>query len=136
MISSVDLDIVHLAAFVGFLGFIAFMSASQGQGGMRDTPLTKERAETIALKAIADLKSGNELVIQEEKTIEREFGWVFFATTRKYLETNDPKYLMPGIGPLVVNRVDGSAQFLSTSVHPASAIDEYERRWKESQKRE
>ncbi len=134
MISCVDSNITHLAAFVGFLGVIAFMSVSQGQGGMRDTPLTKEQAQTIALKAMADLKSGNELVIQEEKTIEREFGWVFFATTRKYLETNDPKYLMPGIGPLVVNRVDGSAQFLSTSVHPRSAIDEYERRWKESQK--
>jgi hypothetical protein len=133
MISCIDLDIVRLSVFVAFLGVIALMSVSEGQGGT-DIPLTKERAQAIAVKAVADLNSRNELVIQEEKTIEREFGWVFFVTTRKYLETKDPGSLMPGIGPLVVNRVDGSAQFLSSSVHPSQAVDEYARRWKESQK--
>jgi hypothetical protein len=58
------------------------------------------------------------LVLEEEKTVEREFGWVFFYTTRKFLETRDKKHLMPGNAPLVVLKEDGSTHYLGTSLAP------------------
>lgn len=94
----------------------------------------QQRALDIAKKQVLDLKSRHELVIQEEKTIERDFGWVFFVTTKKYLETKSPGDLVPGIGPLVVERDTGGSKFLSTSVPPSLAIEEYERQWRERKK--
>jgi len=95
---------------------------------------TKEDALKIAQQSIVDPNSPHELVIQEEKTIQRSFGWIFFPTTRKYLETGNPAFLVPGVGPLVIERDSGRAIFLTTSVSPVKAIAEYERRWRESKK--
>lgn len=125
---------LSVAACAAFLGAIMLTGETLGQRDQPGTPVTKERALEIGRKAIADLKLKNEIVIQEEKTIERDFGWVFFATSKKYLETGDPGYLVPGIGPLAVDRADGSAQFLGTSVYPEEAIAEYERLWRENKK--
>ena len=97
--------------------------------------LTKMQALEIAQAAIEKLKSSNPLVIMEEKTVEKDFGWVFFYTTKKYLETHDKKYLVPGNSPLVVDRANGTTHFLSTSVPPNRAIDEYEKSWRARQKK-
>ena len=107
---------------------------SFGQGDRPVSVDTKEDALKIAQQAIVDLDSPHEFVIQEEKTIQRSFGWIFFPTTRKYLETGNPAFLVPGVGPLVIERDSGRAIFLTTSVSPDKAIAEYERRWRESKK--
>ena len=93
-------------------------------------PINKERALEIARKSIANLKPGTELVILEDKTVEKDFGWVFFYTTKKYLESRNPGDLLPGNAPLVVERADGSTHFLSTSLPPNRAIEEYESAWR------
>ncbi|MGB7468804.1 MAG: YrhB domain-containing protein, partial [Candidatus Acidiferrum sp.] len=93
-------------------------------------PINKGQALEIARKTIATLKPGTELVILEEKTVEKDFGWVFFFTTKKYLQTHNPSDLLPGNSPLVVERADGSTHFLSTSVPPKKAIEEYESSWR------
>jgi len=93
-------------------------------------PVTKERALEIAQKTISTLKPGTELVILEEKTVEKDFGWVFFYTTKKYLQSHNPSDLLPGNAPLVVERADGSTHFLSTSLPPNRAIEEYESSWR------
>ena len=95
--------------------------------------ITKEQAAEVARKLVANLKPGTEFVILDDKTVEKDFGWVFFYTTKRYVETKDRKYLLPGNAPLVVDRKDGSTHFLSTSAPPARAIDEYEKVWKKSQ---
>lgn len=91
--------------------------------------ITRQQAERIALKAFSALD--RDLVLCQGDTLERPFGWVFFAATRKYLETEDPSYLRPGIGPLAVKRADGTSTVLGTSVAPEIAIEEYERRLQE-----
>lgn len=96
-------------------------------------PVTKARALEIARKLVAELSDQHDFVILEDKTVERPFGWVFFYTTRQYLETGDRKYLVPGAAPLVVHRADGSTEHLATSVPPARAIEIYEKRWLEKQ---
>jgi hypothetical protein len=109
---------------------------SFGQGDWAVSVNTEKDALKIAQQYIVDLKSPHELVIQEEKTIQRSFGWIFFPTTKKYLETGNPAFLVPGVGPLVVERDGGRVIFLTTSVSPDKAIDEYERRWQETKKSE
>jgi hypothetical protein len=93
--------------------------------------INKARATEIARQAVSHLSTDHELVIMDDKTVERPFGWVFFYTTRKYLETHDRQYLLPGTAPLVVNREDGSTEYLPTSMPPARAIEHYEKTWAE-----
>jgi hypothetical protein len=94
-------------------------------------PITKARALEIARRVVAELSDHHDFVILEDKTVERPFGWVFFYTTRPYLQTGDPNYLIPGAAPLVVHRADGSTEHLATSVPPARAIEIYEKGWLE-----
>jgi hypothetical protein len=95
--------------------------------------ISLERALEIARKEISESSNQHDFVLQEDRTVERRFGWVFFYTTRKYLETRDPQYLVPGNAPLAVLRQDGSIAHLATSVPPERAIEVYEGRWEESQ---
>lgn len=62
--------------------------------------------------------------------MERDFGWVFFPVTRRYLETHNPGDLRPGLGPIAVERANGMATFLPTSGPPERVIAEYERQWR------
>jgi hypothetical protein len=90
--------------------------------------ISPERALAIARESIANLAPGIEFVILEDETLEKDYGWVFRFTTRRYLDTSDPNALVPGSGPLVVEKEGGATAFLATSVCPERAIEEYERR--------
>lgn len=103
--------------------------------GGEGEPLDRAQATEIARRTIAAAPDGPELALMEEKTVEREFGWVFFYTTKRYLETKDPNHLKPGNAPLVVERADGRTEYLGTSVPPPVAIDLHEARWRERQAR-
>jgi len=56
----------------------------------------------------------------------KEFGWVFFYESRKYLETREGKYLLAGGGPAVVEKEDGSIHFLGTQKRSETSIRGYE----------
>lgn len=115
-------------------GFLMEQVSMANQQNQQAEEFSKVRALEIARKTIENLNSKNPLVIMEDKTLEKDFGWVFFYTTKKYLETHDKKYLMPGNSPLVVDRVDGTTHFLSTSLPPIRAIEEYEKNWRSRHK--
>jgi hypothetical protein len=91
-------------------------------------PITSERAAEIAREAISGLKEGTTFVLIEEGTIEKDWGWVFSFNTEAYRKSGSPMDIVPGTGPLVVEKADGSYSFLSTSIPPQVAITEYERR--------
>ena len=96
--------------------------------GAPQGPITRERAAQVAREAIAGLKEGTEFVLDEERTIEKDWGWVFSFCTKAYLQSRSPMDIVPGTGPLVVEKADGDFSFLSTSVPPGVAVAEYERR--------
>jgi hypothetical protein len=98
----------------------------------KPTPVTKERALEIARKKVAETKPEASFVILEKKTVEKPFGWVFFYEP-KAAATN-PGAVVPGAGPLVVHRADGTTTFLSSSVPPHVAIEEYEKVWAQRHK--
>jgi hypothetical protein len=88
--------------------------------------------EGARLQALLELRrrhgqrSGpDELVILDDCTVEREWGWVFFYTTRGERD-GDLRHMLVGNGPLFVNRHDGSIRNAGTA-HPADYyIAEYE----------
>jgi hypothetical protein len=90
--------------------------------------ITPDRALAIAREVVAHVAPGIEFVVLEDATVEKDYGWIFRFTTRRYLETKDPGALVPGTGPLVVERDGGAPVFLASSVCPEKAIAEYERR--------
>ena len=92
-------------------------------------PVDYEEALQIARRALKESDPEDRMVLQEEKTEERSFGWVFAYTTRRYLETGDFNDTVPGVGPLIVFRHDGSVEFLPTSLPPERLLQDVEERW-------
>jgi Immunity protein 35 len=94
-------------------------------GSMAET--TFDQAVRIATGKLA-AEPEYHFVILPDKTEEHTFGWVFYYVPRRFQETGDFSYLVPGTGPLIVNR-DGSSLFATSSVTPKLAVEEYERSW-------
>jgi hypothetical protein len=64
----------------------------------------------------------DKVVVIDDETIEREFGWIFFCNSSKYLETKEIMYMRFGTRPILVNRLDGTLQLLNP--HPSVSIEE------------
>ena len=93
--------------------------------------LSREQAQARARALLDTLHIATPMVFNEGMTIERPFGWVFFAVTQRWLTTRHPADMYPGIGPIAVDRETGAAEFLATSGMPAQVIAAYEQRWRE-----
>ncbi len=91
--------------------------------------INAEQAEKIAEAVIQSTADEHDFVIVGDQTVERPFGWVFFYTTRKHLKTGDPSHMVPGNGPLLVLRKDGSHEWLTTAMPPQRAIQIFEDEW-------
>lgn len=46
--------------------------------------------------------------------IEGDIGWIFFYTTKAFAETQDPMYELDGVGPIIIDREDGSLYMTGT----------------------
>jgi hypothetical protein len=66
-----------------------------------------------------------ELVILDDETIERPWGWVFFYTSRGWRD-DDSRYAVGGNAPIIVNRFDGTLQSTGTACPPEYYISAYE----------
>lgn len=89
--------------------------------------LSREQALKLARDTISNLREGHELELVEADTVETEWGWLFRYAPKRFLETGDMRFMIPGIGPFVVERDSGKTTFLSTSVPPEVALAQYER---------
>ena len=49
-----------------------------------------------------------EMIILDEYTVEKEYGWIFYWTSRAYHETGDFQYAIAGNGPILISRADGA----------------------------
>jgi hypothetical protein len=88
------------------------------------TKVTKDGA-----RAIVEKKIRSDMAIVDNQTEEHDFGWVFFYTTKRYLETKNINDIVPGNGPIIVNR-DGSVVTLPTSQNPKILIADYEKSYR------
>lgn len=51
------------------------------------------------------------------RTIEFEYGWVFFYQTKEYMGTGDIMEMLGGNAPIIINKYDGSLSVTGTA-HP------------------
>ena len=70
-------------------------------------------------------------VILDEETIEKEFGWVFFYQSSRYLESGNAIDMLFGNAPIIVNKHDGTIQVAGI----AQPIEEYLRDYEKARKR-
>lgn len=88
-----------------------------------------ETARNIAARhvnAAYDVE-GDELVILDGEIVEKDYGWFFFYTSRRYLETGEFRYMLAGNAPVVVEKEDGSLNELGTALPFEEYVEEYER---------
>lgn len=91
---------------------------------MIDIKQAKELAEEYVNKGY--YVKGDRLVVVDEETIEKKYGWVFFFDSLKHLETGDDSYLIAGNAPLIVEKDDGNIHVLATIPPLEKWIDQYE----------
>ncbi len=92
--------------------------------------IDKKTAEESARAYIASMEfsTKDELVLQEDKTIEKPFGWVFFYNSKKFVETRDFHYALLGNAPLIVDKESGDLHVTGTAKPTEYYIEEYERK--------
>jgi hypothetical protein len=90
----------------------------------------KDQAEALVTEQVL-ARSEHDFTILHDLTEVRDFGWVVFYTTRRFLETHDPSPLVPGTGPVAVTR-DGNVVPLTTSVPPQQSIARFEAEWRKT----
>ena len=66
------------------------------------------------------------IIILDEETIEKPYGWIFFYTSQQFYETDDVSYALAGNGPIVVEKADGSVHQLGTAEPEEVTIRAYE----------
>jgi len=91
--------------------------------------LTKEDARNLIIGELArDWKrSVPDVVLVDEQTMEKEWGWVFFYTSARYLESRNPLHALFGNAPYIVNRHTGKIHVTGTAQSIEHYIAEYER---------
>ncbi len=91
--------------------------------------ITSEQAKQIANNIINGFSSKPErqIVLVEDATIEKPYGWVFFYNSAKYLETNDLRHALIGNAPFVVFKKDGSTRILGTAIPINKYLEELEK---------
>ena len=84
-------------------------------------------ALSIVQKTIAGGTSGeNDIAIDEERSSEYKWGWVFVYDSKKYIETGDPRYALIGNGPILFNRRSGEIRHTGSAHGIAHYVAEYE----------
>ena len=69
-----------------------------------------------------------ELMLNEEATLERDFGWLFFYNTRSFIENGQFSDCLAGNAPIIVDRSDGKVHVTGTAYPIEHYIEEFERR--------
>jgi hypothetical protein len=69
-----------------------------------------------------------ELWLLDEHTLEEDFGWVFFYTSKLFHETGDYRYALAGNAPMIVDRSEGSIQPTGTAYPISHYLAEYRHR--------
>jgi hypothetical protein len=92
--------------------------------------LTRAEALKIVAETIANMNSesdaDHQVVVCEERTIERDLVFVFSCNTKKYIETGNRRLALIGAGPIIVSRRTGAVAVCGSPHY--RELDEYEQR--------
>jgi hypothetical protein len=68
------------------------------------------------------------LLILDDATIEKDWGWVFFYDTERHIGSGDFKDAVAGNAPYIVNKRTGKTEVTGTALPIENFILEYERK--------
>jgi hypothetical protein len=91
--------------------------------------ITYEEARQLAQERIASWNHAptrDSLIILDCETIEKDWGWVFFYTSRLWHETKDFRHALAGNAPFIVERDSGCVLDLGTAFNLEHYLDRYE----------
>jgi hypothetical protein len=89
--------------------------------------VTLDDAKNAVLRELNKGRSvDEELVLMEEHTIAKPYGWIFFYNSRRYVETRDFLHALEGNGPVVVERRTGRMTHLGTARPTDEVIADFE----------
>jgi hypothetical protein len=88
----------------------------------RHAMLSKEQARSLVT---ADLND-DAVDVLDQYTIEREWGWVFFFQSKRFIQTRDWRDGLIGNAPYLVNRRTGAFGPTGTSATATELIEAYE----------
>lgn len=71
--------------------------------------------------------TGDSLLILDDQTLEKPWGWVFFYTSKRYHETRDILHALAGNAPYFVERATGRLLSAGTAFPIDAYIARYER---------
>lgn len=86
-----------------------------------------EEAQRLAEEHLARvaMRTSVDPAILVENTVKTDFGWVFFWTSKKYLETQKFEDALAGNAPLIVDKRDGTVHETSTAYPIDEMIERY-----------
>ncbi len=91
--------------------------------------LSKQDAQDLVEARLCKISpSDNPYVVVGAGTIEKPYGWVFFYSSKKYLETGTVRYALAGNGPVFVNKETGCLEFCGVNKPVQVQIEDYETR--------
>lgn len=83
--------------------------------------LSYHQARAIAESKIQQWRHpDDQLVIVENKIIEKPYAWIFPYTSKKFLETGDYRYALGGNSPLFIDKLDGRISTFRASIIEAA----------------
>lgn len=89
--------------------------------------INKEDAKILVEQELDNIHINNdELIIMDDLTIETSFGWFFFYQSKKYIETNDIRYMLGGNAPFMIDRKLNKLIYTGTSYDIEYYIKKYE----------
>ncbi|KYG01772.1 hypothetical protein BE21_56135 [Sorangium cellulosum] len=91
--------------------------------------VTYSEAKDKVLSILQSRSVGGErgVVILDEKTIEKPYGWVLFYNSRLYVETGELIHSLIGGGPIVVLSETGEVVELGSARPGAVLVEAFER---------
>lgn len=91
--------------------------------------MNQQQAQSLVeaeLEKVGDEAQPVDCVVLEDETLERPWGWVFFYQSRAFVETGDPREMVGGNAPMLVNRHTGELIHTGTAYDFEHYIAEYE----------
>jgi Immunity protein 35 len=84
-------------------------------------------AETAVLEVLAKAQVELDLELLVADVVEHDFGWVFFFSTKEFMETCDSSSRLAGNSPLIFDKADGAVYMTSTADTLENALENYRR---------
>lgn len=110
---------------------VSKMPDSKLPSNSQPSGLSQKEATDIAKRKLHELGDKHDWVLLEKKTLEKEFGWIFFYDSKTHMDTGNSDDKVPGTAPFIVERKAGKVFMLPSSMPPAAAIRSFEKKWEE-----